>query len=97
MAIGTKPVALITGASSGIGKDAALRLLSIGYIVYAAARRVDRMQDVQAAGGVALQMDVTEDASMVAGVERVLHEQGQIDVLVNNAGYGQMGALEDVP
>ncbi len=97
MAPGTRPVALITGASSGIGKDAALRLLSMGYVVYAAARRVDRMQDVQAAGGVPLKMDVTEDASMAAGVERILQEQDRIDVLINNAGYGQMGALEDVP
>lgn len=97
MPTGMRPVALITGASSGIGKDAALRLLSIGYVVYAASRRVDCMQDVQAAGGISLQMDVTEDASMLAGVERILREQGRMDVLVNNAGYGQMGALEDVP
>ncbi|WP_158821181.1 oxidoreductase [Granulicella sp. S156] len=97
MAIGTKPVALITGASSGIGKDFALRLLSEGYAVYGAARRVERMRDIEAAGGVAIGLDVTEDATIVAAVERIVREQGRIDVLINNAGYGQMGALEDVP
>jgi NAD(P)-dependent dehydrogenase (short-subunit alcohol dehydrogenase family) len=97
MAIGIKPVALITGASSGIGKDFALRLLSEGYAVYGAARRVERMLDIEAAGGVAIELDVTEDAMIVAAVERIVREQGRIDVLINNAGYGQMGALEDVP
>lgn len=95
--IENKAVALITGASSGIGKDIALRLLSEGYRVYGAARRVDRMRDLEAAGGVALAVDVTDDATMAAAVERVMAEQGRIDVLINNAGYGQLGALEDVP
>ncbi|WP_088360726.1 oxidoreductase [Rhodomicrobium vannielii] len=97
MTIGKKPVALVTGASSGIGKDFALRLLSEGYAVYGAARRLDRMQDIEAAGGKALAMDVTDDATLSAGVEQIIREQGRIDVLINNAGYGQMGALEDVP
>lgn len=93
----TKPVVLITGASSGMGKDFALQLLLQGYTVYGAARRIDRMQDIEAAGGIALAMDVTDDATMVAGVSRIINEQGRIDVLINSAGYGQMGALEDVP
>lgn len=93
----TKPVVLITGASSGMGKDFALRLLAEGYTVYGAARRIERMQEIEAAGGIALAMDVTEDASMVVAVEQIVREQGRIDVLVNSAGYGQMGALEDVP
>lgn len=97
MRTGSKPVALITGASSGIGKDFALRLLAEGYTVYGAARRVERMQDIEAAGGVALAVDVTDDATMVAAVDRIVQEQDRIDVLINNAGYGQMGALEDVP
>nr|WP_063570548.1 oxidoreductase [Luteibacter rhizovicinus] len=96
MPIKTKPVALITGASSGMGKDFALRLLSEGYSVYGAARRIDRMQDIETAGGTALALDVTEDATMVAAVERIVREHGRIDVLINSAGYGQMGALEDV-
>ena len=91
-----KQVALITGASSGIGKDFALRLLAKGCIVYAAARRVDQMADIEAAGGFALAMDVTDDSTMVSGVDRVVRQQGRIDILINNAGYGQYGALEDV-
>jgi NAD(P)-dependent dehydrogenase (short-subunit alcohol dehydrogenase family) len=92
-----KPVALITGASSGIGKDFALRLMRDGYTVYGAARRVDRMNDIFDAGGIVLAMDVTDEVSLVAGVDRIIREHGRIDVLINNAGYGQYGALEDVP
>ena len=91
-----KPVALITGASSGIGKDFALRLVQDGYTVYGAARRVDRMQDIFAAGGNTLAMDVTDEVSMVTGVDHIIRAHGRIDVLINNAGYGQYGALEDV-
>lgn len=97
MTIQTKPVALVTGASSGMGRDFALRLLTEGYAVYGAARRIERMADIDAAGGVALAMDVTDDAAMENAVARIVRERGRIDVLVNCAGYGQMGALEDVP
>jgi NAD(P)-dependent dehydrogenase (short-subunit alcohol dehydrogenase family) len=92
-----KPVALVTGASSGMGKDFALRLLAEGYAVYGAARRVERMADLASAGCAVIALDVTDDASMVAAVDRIVGEQGRIDVLINNAGYGQFGALEDVP
>lgn len=92
-----RPVVLITGASSGIGHATALALASRGWIVYGAARRVDRMTELAAAGCHVLEMDVTDDASMVAGVERIVAEQSRLDVLVNNAGYGSYGALEDVP
>lgn len=97
MNTGNRPVALVTGASSGMGKDFTLRLIAEGYVVYGAARRVERMDDIRAAGGIALRMDVTDDASMVDAIERIAREQGRIDVLINNAGYGQLGALEDVP
>jgi len=92
-----KRVALVTGASSGIGKDFALRLLREGYMVYGAARRVERMGEIVAAGGAAIEMDVTDDTTMTAAVNRIIQDQGHIDVVINNAGYGQMGALEDVP
>lgn len=92
-----KPVALVTGASSGMGKDFALRLLDEGYVVYGAARRVDRMNDIVSASGFVLAMDVTDDATMVSGIETIMRQHGRIDVLINNAGYGQYGAIEDVP
>ncbi|HVW81427.1 MAG TPA: oxidoreductase [Mycobacteriales bacterium] len=93
----SKGTALVTGASSGIGEAAALRLAQAGFTVYAAARRVERMSGLAEAGIKVLKMDVTDDKSMVAGIEQIVTESGRIDVLVNNAGYGSYGALEDVP
>ncbi|WP_410654736.1 oxidoreductase [Amycolatopsis sp. lyj-112] len=90
-------VALVTGASSGIGESTALALQDAGYTVYGAARRVDRMAGLAERGVKILKMDVTDDASMVAGIEQIIGESGRIDVLVNNAGYGSYGAFEDVP
>ncbi|MCB9641411.1 MAG: oxidoreductase [Myxococcales bacterium] len=95
--LGHAKTVLITGASSGMGKDFALRLLKEGYIVYGAARRVERMSDIVAAGGHALQMDVTSDESVQQGVQKMVQEQGRIDALINNAGYGSYGAIEDIP
>ena len=90
-------VILITGASSGIGQAAAVRLAKAGFTVYACARRLEKMEALQALGVRVLKMDVSDDVSMVAGVETIIKEQGRLDVLVNNAGYGSYGALEDVP
>jgi short-subunit dehydrogenase len=92
-----KRVALVTGASSGIGEATAGRLQEAGFATYAVARRVDRMSGLADAGVETFAMDVTDDESMVAGVQRVVGEQGRIDVLVNNAGYGSYGSVEDVP
>lgn len=88
---------LITGASSGIGEATARRLLADGYKVYAAARRVDRMSDLAKAGSHVLPLDLTDDASIVRAVETISHTEGRLDALINNAGYGSYGALEDVP
>lgn len=90
-------VALVTGASSGIGAATAIKLKELGYTVYGAARRVDRMQSLTRSDIRVLAMDVTDDASMQAGIDRIVTETGRIDVLVNNAGYGSYGAVEDVP
>ena len=94
---GATRTALVTGASSGIGQDTARRLQALGCTVYGAARRTDRLRALAADGIRPLPMDVTDDASMSAGVNRILEETGRIDVLVNNAGYGSFGAVEDVP
>ena len=93
----SRRVALVTGGSSGIGEQAALGLHKAGFEVYAVARRFERMAALAATGVHTFTMDVTDDASMVAGIERVIGETGRIDVLVNNAGYGSYGAVEDVP
>ncbi|OAZ65735.1 MULTISPECIES: oxidoreductase [Bacillus] len=92
-----KGVVLITGASAGMGKATAELLLERGYIVYGAARRVDKMKDLEVKGAEILAMDVTDEQSMIDGVNRIIQEQGRIDVLFNNAGYGSYGAVEDVP
>jgi NAD(P)-dependent dehydrogenase (short-subunit alcohol dehydrogenase family) len=91
------PVALVTGGSSGIGECTVTELLDAGYTVYTVARRVERMKALADAGAHVFAMDVTDDASVVAGVQRIIEEQGRIDLLVNNAGYGSYGAVEDVP
>jgi short-subunit dehydrogenase len=92
-----KKVILVTGASSGIGKATALLLLENGFTIYAAARRTELMQELQHAGAHLLSLDVTDDLSMQAGVDEILQKENQLDVLINNAGYGSYGALEDVP
>jgi len=92
-----KQTILITGASSGIGKATALLLHEKGHTIYAAARQVEKMKDLAEKGIKVIAMDVTKEDSMVAGVNAIFKEAGPIDVLVNNAGYGSYGALEDVP
>jgi NAD(P)-dependent dehydrogenase (short-subunit alcohol dehydrogenase family) len=90
-------IALVTGASSGIGEATALKLQALGYTTYAAARRVHRMEHLTRSGIRPLAMDVTDDEAMQSAVSQIFAEEGRIDVLVNNAGYGSYGALEDVP
>ena len=89
--------AFVTGASAGIGEATARALLAAGYRVFAGARRLDRMAGLAAAGATLLKLDLTDDASIVAAVNTIKNAAGRIDVLVNNAGYGSYGALEDVP
>ncbi len=94
---GTQKVALVTGASSGMGREFALQLAQAGFLVYGVARRVDRMDDLSMHGIRTLEMDVTDDDAATRGIKQILAETGRIDVLVNNAGYGSYGAVEDVP
>jgi NAD(P)-dependent dehydrogenase (short-subunit alcohol dehydrogenase family) len=91
-------VVLITGASSGIGKATALQLLEEGHIVYGAARRVGEMSDIDHhENGYAVKVDITRNEDIASCVEKIIEEQGRIDILFNNAGIAQYGALEDVP
>jgi short-subunit dehydrogenase len=92
-----KKVALVTGASSGIGKETAKLLVENGYIVYGASRRIEKMTELKKLGIQLIEMDIADDNSIIRCVEKVLRNENRIDVLVNNAGYGSYGALEDVP
>ena len=91
-----KKVVLITGASSGMGRETAIRLSTQGYTVYAVARRIDKMQDLEPLGIKTAFMDVTDSDSINAVVDSALNAEGRIDILINNAGYGLYGALEEV-
>src|SRR5437763_6919696 len=93
MATGTGRVALVTGASSGIGEAAARALVGAGFTVYGTSRRATAGET--RGGVVFLPLDVTDDESVVDAVREVLDRSGRIDVLVNNAGLGVAGAAEE--
>jgi NAD(P)-dependent dehydrogenase (short-subunit alcohol dehydrogenase family) len=88
---------LITGCSTGIGRATALRLAKAGHTVYATARKVETLQELAAAGCKTLALDVCDEASIRAAVAVVEAEQGAVGALVNNAGYGSEGPIEEVP
>lgn len=88
-----KQTVLVTGASSGIGAATALALHEAGYRVFAGARRTERLQPLAKAGISVVTLDVTNEHSL----QRLVKKIGRIDVLINNAGYGSYGALEEVP
>jgi short-subunit dehydrogenase len=92
----SKKVALITGASSGIGESAAILLQENGFKVYGAARRLEKMKDLEAKGISTIALDITDEDSIMNCVNTIQEKEGSIDVLVNNAGYGSFGAIEDV-
>jgi short-subunit dehydrogenase len=91
----TNKTVLITGASSGIGKATAKELVEKGYTVYTAARRVEKMEDLRDLGCVPLKMDITMEEDIEAVVERIRKEQGGVDILINNAGFGTQGSIEE--
>ena len=92
----SRRVVLVTGASSGIGKETARLLRMNDFVVYGAARRTERMSDLKSEGIHILSLDVTDEKSIETCVGTILEREGRIDVLVNNAGYGSYGAIEDV-
>jgi NAD(P)-dependent dehydrogenase (short-subunit alcohol dehydrogenase family) len=89
----TRPVALVTGASSGIGKAAALALVKAGFDVVGTSRDTSRVAPLD--GVTFVDLDVAGDASVTAAVAQVVERFGRIDVLVNNAGVGSVGAAEE--
>jgi NAD(P)-dependent dehydrogenase (short-subunit alcohol dehydrogenase family) len=89
-------VTLVTGASSGIGKATAIALKSAGFITYATARNPQALSDLVAKGCHVLQLDITDEASMLAAVRSIEAKHGAVSVLVNNAGYNQIGPLEEL-
>ncbi len=89
-------VALVTGASSGIGKATAIALKSAGFITYATARNPQSLSDLAEKGCHILQLDITDEASMLAAVRSIELRHGTVSVLVNNAGYNQIGPLEEL-
>ena len=93
MAVETERVALVTGASSGIGEAAARALVEAGFTVYGTSRRAVAGEERDAV--TFLPLDVTDDESVASGVREVLGRSGRIDVLVNNAGLGIAGAAEE--
>ncbi|MGW2619663.1 oxidoreductase [Streptomyces sp. NPDC001500] len=87
---------LITGTSSGIGRATALRLAGRPELtVYATARRPETLTELAAAGARVLPLDVTDETSMSQAVSAVEAEHGSVGVLVNNAGYGEYGTVEE--
>lgn len=90
-------VVIITGISSGMGRAAALYFNKQGFAVYGGARRVEWLADLQEQGIHTQKLDVTDKSSVRGLVDHVMSEEGHIDVLINNAGYGEYGPLEEVP
>lgn len=88
-------VILVTGASSGLGKDFARQLIKEGHTVYAAARREEKMNDLKQEGCIPIKMDITEEQSVQNVVNIIQEKHGALDVLINNAGFGMYGAMED--
>jgi len=87
---------LVTGCSSGIGRATALTLARQGWTVWATARRPETLADLAAAGCRTLALDVTDEDSMRAAVAAIEREHGAVAALINNAGYSQSGALEEL-
>ena len=91
-----KKVILLTGASSGIGYQTTENLAKEGHVVYGAARRIEKMETLKQFGVKPIYLDVTDEESIKSAIDTIIRNEGRIDVLINNVGYGSFGAVEDV-
>ncbi len=97
-----KKVALVTGSSSGIGLETALALARDGYHTFASMRDIGKAAELEQAAKKenlsidVIELDVDKEESIVSAIKKVIADAGRVDVLVNNAGYGQFGCVEDV-
>jgi len=95
-------VALVTGSSSGIGLESVLALARDGYHTFASMRNTSKAGELENAAKKenlpieVIELDVDKEESIVSGIKKIIEDAGRIDVLVNNAGYGQFGCTEDV-
>ena len=95
-------VAIVTGRSSGIGLDTSITLAQNGFLTYATMRNLDKGSVIETAAEKekipirVVELDVTDDRSVKDAIQHIISEIGKIDVLVNNAGYGLVGAFEDL-
>lgn len=91
-----KKIVLITGASSGIGKETALFLAQRGFIVYAGSREPKRLMDIEDTNIIPLKLDITDGSNIETAIKTIKKEHKTIDILINNAGYGLFSTVEDV-
>ena len=91
-----KKIILLTGASSGIGYQTTENLAKEGHVVYGAARRIEKMETLKQFGVKPIYLDVTDEESIKSAIDTIIRNEGRIDVLINNVGYGSFGAVEDV-
>lgn len=91
-----KKIVVITGASSGIGFDTAKHLKSKGYTVYALARRLDKLRQLESLGINIYQLDVTNYLESTKVINEIIQKESKIDVLFNNAGFGLYGPIEEI-
>jgi short-subunit dehydrogenase len=89
-------IVLITGVSSGIGRESAKLMAENGFTVYGASRRIDKMEDLKSCNVNLVELDLLEEKSIESCIEKIIAKEGRIDIVVNNAGYGSYGALEDL-